>query len=107
MSEKLIISKLVDGSVTVVGELEFGAKGKATLSLKAKGELADELKAAWDEVSALKAIRMKWAEPDPKDPDQSLLKGRDVPKGHADYPRAVADVLSREHGYFATPADLA
>lgn len=108
MGEKLILSKLLAGQVGVVGELEFTAPGLAQLSVKTTGAAAEGLRAAWDEVGAMKVIRMKWSETDPDDKSGQtrLLLGRDVAKDDPEYPRAVADILSRQYGFFASPADI-
>lgn len=45
-------------------------------------------------------------EPTDKIGDRQLLKGRDVAKEDADYPRAVADILSRLNGLFASPVEF-
>lgn len=104
---KLIIKKLVDGQVITLGSLDFPPAGDAVLEVRATGPYADELRAAWETVGGMPAIRMKWSEPDPTDKagDLMLLKGRDVPKGDVDYPRAVADILSRRFGLFASMAE--
>jgi hypothetical protein len=108
MSTKLTLSKKVDGRFATVGELDFPAKGKPALTVTDKGPIGAELREAWSEVSAMPAIKMKWSEIDPADPSGAtqLLKGRDVPRGDPDYPQAVADILSRQFGFFATPSDL-
>lgn len=108
MGERLILSKLVAGQVHVVGELNVAANGEGKLAVKAPGAEADALRAAWREVSAMPVIRMKWSETDPADKSgqTQLLLGRDVAKGEPEYVRAVADILSRQFGYFASPADI-
>ena len=45
-------------------------------------------------------------EPADKTGDTQLLMGQDVAKADADYPRAVADLLSRRYGLFASPAEF-
>lgn len=104
---KLLIKKLVDGQVITLGGLDFPETGDAVLEVRATGPFADELRAAWEIVRGMPAIRMKWSEPDPADKtgDTMLLKGRDVPKGDVEYPRAVADILSRRFGLFASLAE--
>jgi hypothetical protein len=108
MSNKLILSKNVNGQFTRVGQLEFGPKGQATLTVQDKGPTGAQLRDAWKEVSAMPKVLMKWSELDASDKTGStqLLKGREVPKGDPDYPTAVADILSRNYGFFGTPSDL-
>ena len=108
MSNKLILSKNINGQFTRVGELAFGPKGQATLTVHDKGPVGAELKEAWKEVSAMPKVLMKWSELDPSDKSGAtqLLKGREVPKGDPDYVTAVADILSRNYGFFGTPSDL-
>ena len=108
MSNKLILSKLAGGRFVAVGELDFKAPGKPTLTLKQDGPQGAELRAAWSEVSAMPVIRMKWSEVDPADATGStqLLKGRDVRQGEPDYALAVADILSRQFGFFGTPSEM-
>ena len=108
MSQKLVIKKWVAGQVAKLGEIDFPDTGPAKLTVWAKDAAAEELRTAWDTVQAMPVIRMKWSESDPGDKsgDSQLLKGRDVAKGHPDYPRAVGDILSRRYGLFASPAEL-
>jgi len=108
MSNKLTLSKMVDGQFVAVGNLTFDPAGKAVLTVQDRGPVGAELRAAWSEVSALPAIRMKWSELDPSDKSGAtqLLKGRDVPRGDPDYAKAVADILSRKFGFFGTPSPL-
>ena len=108
MGERLILSKLVAGQVHVVGELDVAASGEGKLTVNASGAAAEALRAAWREVSAMPLIRMKWSETDPADKSgqTQLLLGRDVAKGDPAYARAVADILSRQFGFFASPADI-
>jgi hypothetical protein len=108
VGEKLILSKLMQGQVTLVGELEFVAPGQAQLTTKTEGPAAESLRKAWAEVDAMKVIRMKWSQTDPQDKSgqTQLLMGRDVAKGEPDYPRAVADILSRQYGIFASAVDI-
>lgn len=46
------------------------------------------------------------SEPADKTGETQLLKGRDVAKADADYPRAVADILSRLGGLFASSVEF-
>jgi hypothetical protein len=109
MSNKLKLSKNINGKFVVVGELAFGPKGEPTLTVQDKGPAGDQLRAAWAEVSKMPKVLMKWSELDPADKTGAtqLLKGKEVPKGDPDYPTAVADILSRNYGFFGTPTDLA
>lgn len=104
---KLLIKKLAEGKVTRVGEIDFPDSAEPTLTVTAQGAIADELRAAWDAVRALPVIAMKWSEPDPQDEsgDTFLIDGADVRPGTPEYPRAVADLLSRRYGFFASPAE--
>ena len=45
-------------------------------------------------------------EPADKTGATQLLQGRDVAKAGADYPRAVADLLSRRYALSASPAEF-
>ena len=107
MNQKLTLSKMVDGRFVAVGELAFDPRGKATLTVRDQGPAGAELRAAWSEVNAMPTVLMKWSEVDPSDKGGAthLLKGREVPKNDPEYPRAVADVLSRRFGFFGTPSN--
>ncbi len=109
MPDKLKLTKNINGQFVPVGELTFGPKGQATLTVLDKGPVGEQLRAAWKEVSAMPNVLMKWSELDPADKTGAteLLKGKHVPKGDPDYPTAVADILSRNYGFFGTPSNLA
>ena len=107
MSDKLTISKKVDGEFAPVGELAFGPGGQASLTIRNNAPAGPELRKAWSEISAMPKVLMKWSELDPSDATGAtrLLKGREVLRKDPDYPKAVADILSRKYGFFATPSD--
>jgi hypothetical protein len=67
------------------------------LKTTASGADADRLRAAWAEVQARPALKTKL-----KDADGNLV-GKTVSRGSPEYPEALADVMSREFGFFLTP----
>lgn len=104
---KLMIHKLVDGKAVRLGDLDIADSGEAALTVTAAGAEGEALRSAWEEVRRLRKVPMKWSERDPGDPSGGTerLMGREVSPGDADYPRAVADYLSRRYGFFASPAE--
>jgi hypothetical protein len=91
-----IQARKAEGGFAEVGRLLLQPGGQGALTVTATGPDADRLRKAWSEVSRRLVLTTKTRSA------QGGLVGRDVPRGAPDYGKAVADVMSREFGYFLT-----
>jgi hypothetical protein len=91
-----IQARKAEGGFVEVGRLLLQSGGQGALTVTATGPDAERLRAAWSEVSRRLVLTTKTRSAD------GMLVGRDVPRGSPDYGNAVADVMSREFGYFLT-----
>ena len=87
-----------DGRFATIGAFDFRATGDVELTVTASGPEAGRLRAAWAEISARPSLNTKL-----RDADGNLV-GKAIERGAPDYPTAVADVMSREFGFFLSPS---
>jgi hypothetical protein len=83
-----------EGGFVEVGRLVLRPTGQGQLTVTASGPEAERLRAAWTEISRRPSLATKARAAD------GMLVGRDVMRGAPEYGNAVADVMSREFGYF-------
>lgn len=91
-------TKQTDGTFAKVGVFHFLPDGKVELTVTGTGPDADRLRAAWKEVEARPTLQTK------QEDAQGNLAGHPVARGAAEYPAALADVMSREFGFFLSPS---
>jgi hypothetical protein len=91
-------TKQADGTFAKVGVFHFLADGKVELTVTGTGPDADRLRAAWKDVEARPNLQTK------QEGAGGDLVGRPVARGAAEYPAALADVMSREFGFFLSPS---
>jgi hypothetical protein len=92
-------TKQADGRFATVGVFKFSPDGKVELTVTGSGADADRLRAAWREVEARPELKTK------AEDAQGTLAGKPVGRGTAEYPVALADVMSREFGFFLSPIE--
>lgn len=92
-------ARRVDGAFAEVGRLALRPDGSGDLAVSVSGSEAERLRSAWAEVSRRPVLTTKQRDA------SGMLAGREVPRGDPAYPAAVADVMSREFGYFLSPLD--
>jgi hypothetical protein len=85
------------GGFAEVGRLTLQPDGRGELTIAQPGADADRLQQAWDQVSRRPALRTK------VHGSNDQLVGRSVARGAPGYVDAVADVMSREFGFFLSP----
>jgi hypothetical protein len=90
-------SRQADGKFTAIGYFDFKPGGQVDLTVTDTGAEGTRLKSAWANVSARSSLNTKL-----RDADGNLV-GKTVTRDSPDYSTAVADVMSREFGFFLTP----
>jgi hypothetical protein len=86
-----------DGRFATIGTFTIHPGGKTELTITGTGPDADKLRAAWADVQARPVLETKL-----HDANGDLV-GEKVPRKSPKYPEALADVMSREFGFFLTP----
>ncbi len=100
MSTTYQVGNLQGGQFTPLGTISFDKDNKIELSVSTAGPAAAELQSAIDELAKQDPLHVKRSE---EHGNEVRYVGIDVAKSSAEYPDAVLDYLSSEHGFFATP----
>jgi hypothetical protein len=90
-------SRQSDGRFATIGTFTIQPGGKTDLAVTGSGADADRLRTAWDDVQRRPALKTKL-----HDADGNLV-GQVVPRESPKYAEALADVMSREFGFFLSP----
>lgn len=103
------IGYLKDGSFVPLGSVRFDRGGAGALDLTSGDPAAGRLRAAWDALASRETIHVRRSEATTDDDGAEVIEyyGLDVRRGSDEYPDALLDVLSSEHGFFSTPAPAA
>lgn len=96
-AEYIIRMQMPAGGFGEVGRLLLRADGGGELTVTAGGADAERLRQAWQVVSSRPTLTTKFRD------TAGGLDGATVKRGAPDYGLAIADVMSREFGFFLSP----
>ena len=93
-SHHVIQTRQADGGFVEVGHLILHADGRAELTVTTTGAPAQRLREVWSDIDHRASLSTKVRAID------GTLVGRPVARGSPEFAAALADVMSREYGYF-------
>lgn len=96
------VGHLPEGSFVPLGTITFDESHKGTLSINKEGAAAGKLREAWAEVADKDKVFVKRSEvsENEKGEEVSRYVGVEVARSNEDFPQAVMEYLSSNHGFF-------
>lgn len=98
-SHYVVQTRKAEGGFIEVGRLVLQPDGRADLTITATGTQAERLRGAWSDVSRRPSLATKARGGD------GQLTGQAVTRGSPEFGAALADVMSREFGFFLSATD--
>ncbi len=105
MSTTFDVGRMVKGSFQSLGSISFDKDNVGALTVTAKGEEADKLKKAWEDVTAQDMLSVRRNKRVKQADGTTVMNfiGVNVERSSEDYPQATIDYLSNRYGYFGKP----
>lgn len=97
----IVHARAAEGGFIEVGRLVARADGRIALTVTTSGAPAERLHKAWSDIDRRPSLSTKLRAAD------GSLVGRIVDRGSPEFAAALADVMSREYGYFVSEVPAA
>jgi hypothetical protein len=97
------VGNLQQGTFVPVGTITFDENHKGTLSLDKDNAAASKLRDVWSKVADKDKILVKRSETSENEKGEEVSKyiGVEVARSSEEFPQALMEYLSSEHGFFA------